>query len=59
MLKFTIKTSIHSPLHVSVLSDHLQGVYVDPFYILSNCAFVGECNFSIMKMHGTTIKIKK
>jgi hypothetical protein len=30
MLKFTIKTSIHSPLHVSVHLDHLQGAYDDP-----------------------------
>jgi hypothetical protein len=30
MLKFTIKTSIHSPLHVSVHLDHLQGAYGDP-----------------------------
>jgi hypothetical protein len=30
MLKFSIKTSIHSPLHVSVHLDHLQGAYGDP-----------------------------
>jgi hypothetical protein len=30
MLKFTIKTSIHSLLHVSVHLDHPQGAYADP-----------------------------
>jgi hypothetical protein len=30
MLKFTIKTSMHSLLHVSVHLDHLQGAYDDP-----------------------------
>jgi hypothetical protein len=27
-----MKTSIHSPLHVSVHLDHLQGAYGDPCY---------------------------
>jgi hypothetical protein len=30
MLKFTIKTSMHSLQHVSVDLDHLQGAYGDP-----------------------------
>jgi hypothetical protein len=30
LLKCTIKTSIHSPLHVSLHLDHLQGAYGDP-----------------------------
>jgi hypothetical protein len=30
MLKFAIKTSMHSFLHVSVHLDHPQGAYVDP-----------------------------
>jgi hypothetical protein len=30
MLKFTIETSVHSPLHVSVHLDHLQEAYGDP-----------------------------
>jgi hypothetical protein len=38
MLKFTIKTSVHSLLHVSVHLDHLQGAYGDS--CKSDC-FVG------------------
>jgi hypothetical protein len=30
MLKFAIKTSVHSPLNVSVHLDHPQGAYDDP-----------------------------
>jgi hypothetical protein len=30
MLKFTIKTSMHSLLHVSVHLDHPQGACADP-----------------------------
>jgi hypothetical protein len=30
MLKFAIKTSMHSPLNVSVHLDHPQGAYADP-----------------------------
>jgi hypothetical protein len=30
MLKFTIETSMHSLLHVSVHLDHPQGAYADP-----------------------------
>jgi hypothetical protein len=90
MLKFTIKTSIHSLLHISVHLDHPQGAYAVPFvelsvkYIVTSFAvlwqhvfqvvvcvstavyyiiiclikdaFVGEKNFNIIKMHGTTIK---
>jgi hypothetical protein len=38
MLKFTIKTSVHSLLHVSVHLDHPQGTYADPCW---SCTFVG------------------
>jgi hypothetical protein len=31
MLKFTIKTSTHALLHVSVNLDHPQGAYADPY----------------------------
>jgi hypothetical protein len=69
MLKLTIKTFMHSPLHVSVHLDHLQGAYGDPSqsytflelsvtYIVKSFALLGQHVFQAVvllrhTLHGT------